>query len=63
VNWFKFPTNILDSSKPEFARWFTDGKINITYNMFDRYMEKHAEKPALIWVSNMVNKEITYTLK
>lgn len=56
VSWFKFPSKILDASRLQFARWFPDGEINITYNMIDRYLEKHADKKALIWVSNMVNE-------
>lgn len=30
--------------------------------MIDRYLPKHADKTALIWVSNMVNQEKTWTL-
>lgn len=31
--------------------------------MFDRYLAAHANKQALIWVSNMVNQELTWTLR
>ena len=31
--------------------------------MFDRYLPAHADKQALIWVSNMVNQERTWTLR
>ena len=30
--------------------------------MFDRYLPQHADKKALIWVSNMVNQEKVWTL-
>jgi propionyl-CoA synthetase len=31
--------------------------------MIDRYLESQANCPALIWVSNMVNQQITWTLR
>ena len=46
-----------------FARWYPDGKINITYNMFDRYLPTHGDKRALIWVSNMVHQQKEWTLR
>ena len=63
MSWFNFPKTILDSSDPRFARWFKDGTINITYNMFDRYLKDHSTKKALIWVSNMVNDSQEWTLR
>lgn len=62
VRWFRFPNTILDSSNPPFYRWYPDGLINISYNMIDRYLPTQANKRALIWVSNMVGQEITFTL-
>lgn len=63
MEWFSFPKNILNAEKPAFARWFSDGTINITHNMFDRYLPAHADKQALVWVSNMVQQERTWTLR
>jgi propionyl-CoA synthetase len=63
VEWFSFPKTILDAHDPPFARWFADGVTNITYNMFDRYLSVYSDKQALIWVSNMLNKERTWTLR
>lgn len=31
--------------------------------MFDRYLPAHADKQALVWVSNMVQQERTWTLR
>jgi hypothetical protein len=56
VEWFSFPKTILDNHDPPFARWYSDGLINITHNMFDRFLPAHADKQALIWVSNMLSK-------
>ena len=61
VRWFKFPKTILDSSNPPFYRWYPDGEINITYNMFDRYLPTQGDKRCLIWVSNMIKTEQVWT--
>lgn len=63
VSWFKFPKTILDSSNAPFYRWYSDGEINITYNMFDRYLETQKDRRCLIWVSNMTNTEKVWTLR
>ncbi len=34
------------------VRWFLGGKLNITENCIDRYLETLGEKPALIWEPN-----------
>ena len=63
MEWYTFPKTILDNQDPPFARWYPDGILNITYNMFDRYLPAYAHKQALIWVSNMLSKERTWTLR
>jgi acetyl-CoA synthetase len=32
-------TTVLDDSNPPFYRWFTDGKLNVSYNCLDRHVE------------------------
>jgi acetyl-CoA synthetase len=39
LHWFQEPTEILDDSNPPFYKWFTDGKINASYNCLDRHVE------------------------
>jgi acetyl-CoA synthetase len=39
LHWFKEPTETLDDSNPPFYKWFTDGKINASYNCLDRHIE------------------------
>jgi propionyl-CoA synthetase len=62
VDWFKKPNKILDKSHENkgFWRWFSDGELNICYNCVDRHKELGA-KPALHWVSNMLNISKTYS--
>lgn len=53
----------MDSTNPPFYRWYSDGCINITYNMFDRFLETQGDRRCLVWVSNMVNQEKEWTLR
>jgi len=47
-SWQKPYTNVLDTSKGiPWAKWFSDGKINITFNCVDRHKNKN--KIAFIW--------------
>ncbi len=39
VDWAENPTQILDESNPPFYKWFTDGKLNLSYNCVDRHVE------------------------
>src|SRR3984957_10092374 len=32
-------TTVLDESNPPFYKWFTDGKLNVSYNCLDRHVE------------------------
>ena len=32
-------TTVLDDSNPPFYKWFTDGKLNVSYNCLDRHIE------------------------
>src|SRR5210317_501748 len=34
------------------VKWFTNGKLNITENIFERYLHTKKNKPAIIWEPN-----------
>ena len=39
----------LDESKAPHYRWFSDGKLNISYNCIDRHLDSRGEKTAIIF--------------
>ncbi|MBV8221014.1 MAG: acetate--CoA ligase [Solirubrobacterales bacterium] len=39
LDWDEPFTTVLDDSNPPFYRWFTDGKLNASYNCLDRHVE------------------------
>ena len=60
--WKKEPSNILkwNFTEPK-VKWFEDGELNITENIFERNKER-GDDTAIIWEPNEPNeKNITYT--
>ena len=53
MDWFSFP---LKATQGDFSRvnysWFSQGKINASYNCLDRHLPKHATKDAIIWAKD-----------
>ena len=44
-------TTVLDDSNPPFYKWFTDGKLNVSYNCLDRHVESgRGNRVAFQWV-------------
>ena len=39
LTWETEPTEVLDWSRPPFAKWFADGRLNAAYNCLDRHVE------------------------
>jgi acetyl-CoA synthetase len=39
LHWDDPFTTVLDDSNPPFYKWFTDGKLNVSYNCLDRHVE------------------------
>ena len=38
LHWFKRWDRVLDDSNPPFYKWFTGGKLNVSYNCLDRHV-------------------------
>jgi acetyl-CoA synthetase len=62
LHWFKQPTETLDDSNPPFYKWFSDGKINASYNCLDRHVEAgRGDKVAYHWRGEEgEERDITY---
>ncbi|HXI12804.1 MAG TPA: acetate--CoA ligase [Thermoanaerobaculia bacterium] len=48
LDWETKWTSVLEWTPPN-ARWFIDGKINVSYNCLDRHLETRGDKKAIIW--------------
>ncbi len=62
LDWNRPWEKLLDDSNPPFYRWFTGGKLNVSYNAVDRHVRSsRRNKAAYIWVAeNGDEKIVTY---
>src|SRR5215213_3872110 len=50
LTWEKKWDEVLDWSKPPFAKWFVGGRLNVAYNCVDRHVEAgHGQQVAYHW--------------
>ncbi|HEB92658.1 MAG TPA: acetate--CoA ligase [Gammaproteobacteria bacterium] len=49
LDWQTDFTQTLDASHAPHYQWFSDGKLNISYNCLDRHLAEHGAKTALIF--------------
>jgi acetyl-CoA synthetase len=52
ITWKEPFTQILDESTPPFFKWFSDGKLNASYNCLDRHLKQQGNKTAIIFESD-----------
>ena len=60
LDWFETWEQVLEWTPP-YAKWFTGGKLNVSYNCLDRHLEAgHSDRTALTWEGEP-GDELTYT--
>jgi propionyl-CoA synthetase len=62
IYWHTPFTQVLDDSRPPFARWFVGGTTNLCYNAIDRHLRERGAQDALIYISTETGVEhrLTY---
>jgi propionyl-CoA synthetase len=63
VEWQRPCDEVLDYSRPPFARWFVGGRTNLCYNAIDRHLAARGDQRALVWISTEVNQTRSYTYR
>jgi len=63
IDWQTPPQQILDASRPPFARWFVGGTTNLCHNAIDRHLDARGDQPALICVSTETGLERSYSFR
>jgi len=61
VDWETPFEQVLDYSRPPFARWFVGGRTNLCHNAVDRHLAERSQQPALLCISTETDTERTYT--
>jgi acetyl-CoA synthetase len=62
LDWFRKWDTVLDDSNPPFYKWFTGGKLNVSYNCLDRHVQDgRGERVAFHWRGeDGSERDITY---
>jgi propionyl-CoA synthetase len=63
IDWRTPFSQVLDYSRPPFARWFVGGTTNLCHNAVDRHLATRGEQNALIYVSTETEARKVYTFK
>jgi propionyl-CoA synthetase len=63
IDWHDPYTQVLDYSKPPFAKWFVGGTTNLCHNAIDRWIDSQGDAPALIAISTETDSETVYTFR
>jgi len=61
IDWRTPFEQVLDYSRPPFARWFVGGRTNLCHNAVDRHLATRADQPALIYLSTETGATARYT--
>jgi len=61
IDWKQPWSQVLDHSRPPFARWFVGGMTNLCHNAVDRWVDSQGERPALIAISTETGSERVYS--
>ncbi|MDE2260705.1 MAG: AMP-binding protein, partial [Betaproteobacteria bacterium] len=63
IHWDKPFEQVLDYSRPPFARWFVGGKTNLCHNAVDRHLADRADQNAVVYISTETGLEKNYTFR
>ena len=63
IHWHQPWQQVLDYSRPPFARWFVGGETNLCYNAVDRHLRERSEQRALIYLSTETGEQKNYSFR
>ena len=63
VHWKRPFSEVLDYTRPPFARWFVGGETNLCYNAVDRHLGTRGEQKALVYLSTETGEERSFTYR
>ncbi|HEX9433572.1 MAG TPA: propionate--CoA ligase [Burkholderiales bacterium] len=63
IHWRRPHQQVLDYSRPPFARWFVGGQTNLCHNALDRHLAARGEQQALVWISTEVDATRSFTYR
>ena len=61
VDWQTPFTQVLDYTRPPFAKWFVGGRTNLCHNAVDRHLAERGDQQALVYISTETGRNAQYT--
>ena len=63
IDWHQPFKQVLDYSRPPFAKWFVGGLTNLCHNAVDRHLATRGDQKALVYISTETGDERSYTFR
>jgi propionyl-CoA synthetase len=63
IHWERPFDDVLDYSRPPFARWFVGGRTNLCFNAVDRHLASRGEQKALVYISTETEEGRSFTFR
>src|SRR5437899_4861289 len=63
IHWHRPYQQVLDYSRPPFARWFVGGRTNLCHNAIDRHLATRGGQAALIFISTETDQRRIYSYR
>ena len=63
IDWQTPFTQVLDYSRPPFAKWFVGGHTNLCHNAIDRHLAARGEQHAVTYISTETGATARYTYR
>ena len=63
IDWHRPFDQVLDYSRPPFAKWFVGGETNLCHNAVDRHLAVRGDQRALVYISTETDTEKSYTYR
>jgi propionyl-CoA synthetase len=63
IEWKEPFRQVLDYSRPPFAKWFVGGTTNLCHNAIDRHLATRGDQAALVYLSTETGQQARYTYR
>jgi len=63
IDWETPCEQVLDYSRPPFARWFVGGRTNLCHNAVDRHLAARGDQTALVYISTETDQYVRYSYR
>ncbi|MFM9968105.1 MAG: propionate--CoA ligase [Burkholderiales bacterium] len=63
IDWQQPFEQVLDYSRPPFAKWFCGGQTNLCHNAIDRHLASRGDQPALVFISSETDQQRSFSYR